>query len=402
MAWAEKLPSGRYRGGYRDRHGKLRYLPETYSQPAEAKRQASLKEDEVRRRASYRHRAGKITWREWAATWWPTRKVEASTLQPDTYRRDKHLLPRWGDIPLEDIERDHVQEWVNELEAGGLAPSTVAKCYSLLSASLKAAVIAGRLPANPCVSIALPTIPPGDEHYLERDEYAALREAMPDRRWKLLCDLLVGTGMRWGEAVAVHRRRIHKGQGRLDVVEAYDAARKEIRAYPKSKKKRGVPLTSMLLTTLQEWMDETAEQCATPHAKGSDCLGALLIPGPDGRVLDYFHFEKYVWRPAVRAAGIGHTTIHDLRHTYASWLIQDGVPLDQIQNLLGHASPQTTQRYAHLVDTQWDAVRAALGDTPQAGQRTVSAEAAPDLLHDTNESEGGKVIRIDRWRRPAG
>ena len=58
------------------------------------------------------------------------------------------------------------------------------------------------------------------------------------------------------------------------------------------------------------------------------------------------------FKPALRAAGIGDFTWHDLRHTFASWLVQDGVPLDRVSELLGHKSLTMTMRYAHLGPNQ--------------------------------------------------
>ena len=60
------------------------------------------------------------------------------------------------------------------------------------------------------------------------------------------------------------------------------------------------------------------------------------------------HFRNRVWYPAVRAAGIRRFPPRIMRHTAASWLVQDGVPLYDVQALLGHEDYATTQRYAHL------------------------------------------------------
>ncbi|MFI2703458.1 tyrosine-type recombinase/integrase [Cellulosimicrobium composti] len=78
-----------------------------------------------------------------------------------------------------------------------------------------------------------------------------------------------------------------------------------------------------------------------------------------GTSADQSKFSK-VWTRAVRAADVGHVRPHDLRHTYASWLLQDGVPLARVGKLLGHVSPVTTQRYAHLDETPADDILAAL------------------------------------------
>ncbi len=58
---------------------------------------------------------------------------------------------------------------------------------------------------------------------------------------------------------------------------------------------------------------------------------------------------------------VGNVRPHDLRHTYASRLVQSGVPLDTVSKLIGHSSVLVTQRYASAAESQWDAVRNALG-----------------------------------------
>jgi integrase len=69
---------------------------------------------------------------------------------------------------------------------------------------------------------------------------------------------------------------------------------------------------------------------------------------PEKAVLSNDHWFK----PALKAAGISDFKWHDLRHTFASWLVQDGVPLDRVSKLLGHKSLNMTMRYAHLAPNQ--------------------------------------------------
>ena len=75
---------------------------------------------------------------------------------------------------------------------------------------------------------------------------------------------------------------------------------------------------------------------------------SLVFTAPQGGPVTDGHFRNRVWYPAVVAAGIHRFPPRVMRHTAASWLVQDGVPLYDVQALLGHEDYATTQRYAHL------------------------------------------------------
>jgi site-specific recombinase XerD len=74
----------------------------------------------------------------------------------------------------------------------------------------------------------------------------------------------------------------------------------------------------------------------------------LVFTAPEGGPVTDGHFRNRVWYPAVAGAGIRRFPPRIMRHTAASWLVQDGAPLYDVQALLGHEDYATTQRYAHL------------------------------------------------------
>jgi site-specific recombinase XerD len=81
-----------------------------------------------------------------------------------------------------------------------------------------------------------------------------------------------------------------------------------------------------------------------------------VFTAPLGGPVTDGHFRNRVWYPSVEAAGIRRFPPRIMRHTAASWLVQDGVPLYDVQALLGHEDYATTQRYAHLAPGAHDKV----------------------------------------------
>lgn len=367
MAWPEKLPSGKWRGVYRDAQGRRRTAPGgPFSHKAAAVRAAGAEEAEARRARGLDGDAWRQTWGTWRKTWWPTRSVERSTLRVDAGRLERHLAPRWDEVPVGAITRQDVKAWAASMKADGVGPTTVQRCVHLLSASLAAAVDAEIIAANPASRIRLPGSAKAQERYFDPDEYAALRAELPTVRARLVADLLVGTGVRPGEGAGLHWNRVDLDRGVVRVVETYDQEDGSITAYPKGKQVRDVPVTPELVAELREERarrvdagDDLRAGCGVPHRVGT-CRSALVLLSETGAPLRTSNFDSRVFKPALEHAGVGHARLYDLRHTYASWLLQAGIPLAVVGQLLGHKSSQTTEIYAHLAKPPNAAVLGAL------------------------------------------
>lgn len=372
MAWAEKLPSGKYRGLYRDAAGRKRSAGSTFSHKAAAERAAAAQEERARRSMSSDPEAYKRPWGEWCDEWWPTRNVEPTTLRIDESRRRTHLDPRWESIPLASIRRHDVKAWAASMARAKVGPSTVQRAVHLFSASLEAAVDAEILEANPAAKIRLPKGAQAQERYLTHAEYDSVRAQLPTTDHQLVADLLVNTGLRWGEMAGLHWSRVDLDRGVLRVVETWDEPSGRIKSYPKGRRSRNVPLTPELVDALRE-RPRTTGGCGVAHATGT-CRSGLVLTTERGSVLRNSNWAGD-WRKAVEESGVEHARIHDLRHTYASWLLQAGIPLAEVGRLMGHVSTQTTDKYAHLAAPPNGAVLAALAAPvlPHAGDETGAA-----------------------------
>lgn len=380
MAYAEQLKSGQWRGRYRNAAGKLCTAPNTYPNKRMAIKAAENLETDVRRNVWTDPRAGHILYSTWVEEWWQKYRVgEESSNATARGRLDSILLPTWGNVHLDEIDHPGVQAWVNRIKAGAAA-RTVKAHYDLLSASLSAAVIAKRIPANPCKGVKLPTPPVGLETYYTLDQFNAIAEQIerrsgrPDR---VVSEVLFWTGLRWGEAAGLHVASVDLAAGAIDVVAAMvevPPRRRIVKAYPKGKRRRTVGIPQPLLPLFAEHLDALAKAktCGFEHAEGK-CRGGLVFrhwqpveqrshkPRPDEPgMISRHHYAHFVWHRAREAADeaaqasggeVPYGRPHDLRHSHASYLAQAGITLTEIQEQLGHESITTTQRYAHLCKT---------------------------------------------------
>ncbi len=384
MAWIKTLPSGKYQALYRDGLGRERSAG-TFTHKRKATAAGNAAESDARSMGWKDPEAARHTWGEWFPSWWKARAVDATTVTNELSLIEKHIRPKWENTPLTSITRQDAREWIADLvkterrlsvadtkrrakaleedpdahlERRYLSAASVHRIVQLWSSSLTAAVDAEILPANPAYRLKLPRRPQAGERYLTGQEYAAVMAELEHPRDRAIVGLLVGTGLRWGEAMGLHRHRVDYERGWIRVVETWSTDGQLMKHLPKGKRVRDVPLPGWVADLLRALEVVEAGSCGHVHEAGR-CRSGMVLHAP-GAMTDLDNWRKRVWGPAVNDAGLDHVRPHDLRHTYASWLIQKGIPLEEVGRLLGHTSPVTTKRYAHLADTPVEQILAAL------------------------------------------
>lgn len=379
MPWTEKLPNGKYRAVWRDDLGK-RHSKSGFTQAPAALRYAGEQEGKSRRGEATT--AGRSAmWGDWCDRWLELRSVEDSTLREDRIRVEKYLRPKWGRTRIGRIQREHVQEWVKGMTRDGMSAGLTRRVYHTFSASMKAAMLNNRIPANPCSHITLPEPAPADERYFERGEFDRIVHHMAEP-YRTAAVLLVGTGLRFSELAGLHWDRVEFGTCMVTVQETLGRDGRSIKAWPKGKKPRRVgPWPSWVgaaLATLQAGRGSLKGGCGLPHRDGKRCRSALVLVTREGTPLDRHNMLR-AFKAAAKKAGVDEGRTHDLRHTFASWLRHAGVELDVVQDLLGHASIVTTQRYTHLGESKHDAIREALEGAAHAPLATGPENVAPSV-----------------------
>jgi integrase len=184
--------------------------------------------------------------------------------------------------------------------------STINRRLMMLKAVCKAMWRQKHIPENLSGRIQTLREPAGRERYLTLSEVRSIAKCAPSEATRSAVMVAAYTGLRAAELLA------------LDI-------------------RRGSSATS--LTISQSKTGKPRVVPVPPPAR--QYLRALPLP------LSYWTLRKEFMR-ACKAAGVKNVTFHDLRHTCASWLINAGVDLYTVGRILGHSSPQTTARYAHL------------------------------------------------------
>lgn len=364
MPWSRPLESGRYQGQYRDAQNKIQSAG-TFTQAAQAKRAAAKKEAEAREPGAVDPGAGKITWGAWFDLWHNTRILAEATDATYQSLAANHIYPVWEHVRLCDIETLDIAKWVSKMHKKGRSPHLIRGVLMLMKTSLNAAVNLKRLTVNNAKPVPYPELPKGTERYLTPDEVELITFWMSGLN-ALIVWTLVNTGMRFGELAGLHRSRVDLKNRRIHIVEQYDQKADEVKPYPKTLEARTVALPDDLVAMLVQYLEtaapEPGETCGLRHMGGGRCTGDLLFRGPRGGVLHSNEWGRGPWKAAQRMAGITERTrVHDLRHTTASWLLQQRLTLTEVAKVLGHSREETVKKYAHWAeDETHEVVRTAL------------------------------------------
>ena len=267
-------------------------------------------------------------------------------LSPHTvaaYRRDLLDLEEFAraylcrdEFQWRDIDRGVVRAFLGEAGRRGLAPRTVARKLSAVRSFFRHLRRTGGISSNPARSVRGPKLDRTLPGHLRTEETEALfswaetraasENGLAETRLLAILELLYGSGLRLAELASLEVRSLDLDGGR-------------VRVLGKGRKERIVPVTGAAARAIRRYLPRRAE-VAEPATR------ALLV-GRHGRRLSRRHIQRLV-RPVLQDfAASADVSVHSLRHTFATHLLDAGADLMAVKELLGHASLGTTRIYAH-------------------------------------------------------
>ena len=243
-----------------------------------------------------------------------------------------YIYPRYGSQEISSLTNLDLVLFRTELEQRKKSPQTIYHILSLMRRILRCAqkynLYCGFIPIFP-----MPKFDNKRQRFLTRDEAQQLlfHLQLISPLWHDISMLSLQTGLRAGEIFSLQKLNIA-----LDVrlLYIFDCNKN-------NKKTRVIPLN----------------ECAYTILKTHYSSKGYIFKTAEGK---QFHEVSSIFRKAVQQCGLNHgvkdrrlkIVFHSLRHTFASWLIQAGIPLGVVGNLLGHSTQAMTERYAHLAPDQ--------------------------------------------------
>lgn len=366
----------RWQARYHDPEGRER--TRLFDRKQDAERFLATITADVIRGAYVDPNAGKVTFADFAERWLAARTFSESSREATEIRLRLHAASHFGQRELRSIKPSVIQAWLRRLQQD-VAPTYVRTIFTNVSAVFSAAVDDGLIATNPCRAGSV-KLPKRQVHTIEPwplEQVEAVIDALPSR-YRALGIVAAGCGLRQGEAFGLRVRDADFLRRRVHVEQQVKIVRSQLVIdRPKGGKTRTVPLPDTVAAAL-------AEHLRRYPADRDD----LLFTSREGNPINRTHFNGYVWKPALRAAGVESSRangMHALRHFYASVLIDAGESVRAVADYLGHSDLGFTLRvYAHLFPSSEDRARQAVdrlfrmsvteADTPRAYDERVGRQ----------------------------
>ena len=363
---------GKWVVDFRDQHGKRRW--ETYETRKQADDALAKRIAEVKG-GVYRSAADLPTFEAVAKDWLAGKKDRAvSTIETLTGQLTRHVLPAFGALRIDQVTTAAVEQFRNQKRDGGLETQTVNALLWVVTSILTYAVKHQYIARNPAVHTLVERVKAkrvadavhdavDPASVLTAAQAHQLIEASAPGLHRTFITTALLTGCRSGELLALTWGHVDFEARKLRIGRSLSWDRtgentQPVFGPPKTDSSyRTLDLVPELVRTLAEW------KLASPFKADTALVFTNLTGGPLHRV----HLHKGLRRALARCAGLPPVTLHGLRHTFASLLLQQNRPVTQVAKFLGHLDPSVTlSTYSHWFADAEDKNREALGDLAAA------------------------------------
>jgi len=292
------------------------------------------------------------TFEEYLEHWLETASL---TIRPNTYKQysqivSQHITPVLGKVKLKDIRPEMIQGLYNSKLAAGTSNRTVILIHCVIHRSLRQAVMFRILGWNPADAVVRPRLPRTEMKVLTDTQVRNLLLVSRGTRYEALLQLAVTVGLRQGEILGLKWSDLDWNTRHLQIQRQVQSVKGKGKVFSEPKSaagKRLVVLGSGTIEVLRaHWKRQQQErQFVGDRWREND----LMFPTTIGTPGDKYNLLK-VFKAFLQKAGLPDIRFHDLRHTAATLMLQQGVNPKIVQERLGHSDISLTlNTYSHVL-----------------------------------------------------
>jgi integrase len=285
-----------------------------------------------------------LSLQEYLQDWFLVKKSTIKTKTAYDYERNinKYLISHLGNIKLKDLTTYQVTRFYAKLMERETGTRTIHYIHSILRSALQDAVRTGVIARNPCIGTMLPRRSLNEMQVLTESQVTQFLIAAEDSRYKALYHLAITTGMRYSELIGLKWSDLDWDKGTIKVQRQLQYQPHKGFQFTEPKTRSGIR-TIMLGETTLKILNEHHKKFAHKDQSGEN----LVFINGIGTQIYFKRFYKDFKR-ILRNVDLPEIRFHDLRHTAATLMISNGIPVLIVSKILGHSKPSVTMNiYAH-------------------------------------------------------
>ena len=298
-----------------------------------------------------------VKMKEFLEQWLITAKssIRLRTFEQYTQVVNQHLVPVLGNLKLKDLRPDHIQTLYNSKLASGSSSRTVIIIHSVIHRALNHAVKLGLVGRNPADAVSHPRMPHREMQTLTDNQVRELILVAKGTPLEAMYQLAVTTGLRQGELLGLRWSDLEWKTRKLKIQRQLQRYKETGLVFVEPKTAAGRRVVTVGSATIQKLREhfngqQLLRQASSNRWKDYD----LIFPSSIGTPMENTNLLKR-FKADLKKAGLPDIRFHDLRHTAATLMLQQGVHPKVVQERLGHSEiGMTLNTYSHVLPSMQD------------------------------------------------